>query len=153
MTGAQRPEDAVFREGPLLQVFVAGQLTADLLRAHMGTSADGFAMLSVIAALGPLTPGELARRLGMAPTTVSSWLARLERDDLATRRPNPADGRSQLVELTPRGRDRVREAMPRFKVAIESVRAELGADLDDVLSGLDRLVAALRTLVAETTSS
>jgi DNA-binding MarR family transcriptional regulator len=154
VTDPQHSTRPVFREGPLLQVFVAGQLTADLLRTYLGAAAaDRFAVTSVIAALGPLTPGELARRLGMAPTTVSSWLARLEREGLVVRRPNPEDGRSQLVELTRRGREELREAMPRFKRAIDDVRGELGDDLGDVLAGLDRLVAALRTLVARTTSS
>ncbi len=143
-----------FREGLLLQVFVAGQLTGDLLRAHLGSTMTGerFAVLSVIGAVGPLTPGQLARRLGMPPTTVSTWLARLERDGVTARRPNPDDGRSQLVELTDRGRGELREAMPAFRRSLESVRDELGSDLDDVLSSLDMLVGALRAVVEKTTS-
>jgi DNA-binding MarR family transcriptional regulator len=107
----------------------------------------------VIGVLGPITPTELARRLGMAPTTVSTWLARLETDGVAIRRRNPDDGRSQLVELTDRGRRELRRAMPDFKRAIDRVRDELGDDVEAVLFGLDRLVAALRALVAETTNS
>jgi DNA-binding MarR family transcriptional regulator len=144
-----------FREGLLLQVFVAGQLTGDLLRGELGPSMTGdrFAVLSVIGALGPITPGELARRLGMAPTTVSTWLARLERDGATSRRPNPVDRRSFLVEVTESGRAELRGAMPAFRRALESVREELGEDLDDVLSGLERLVGALRAAVAQTTTS
>ena len=136
-----------FREGLLLQVFVAGQLTGDLLRGELGPSMSGdrFAVLSVIGALGPITPGELARRLGMAPTTVSTWLARLERDGATSRRPKP--------EVTESGRAELQEAMPAFRRALERVRDELGEDLDDVLSGLERLVEALRIAVAETTTS
>ena len=102
-----------------------------------------------------ISPGalELARRLGMAPTTVSTWLARLERDGATSRRPNPEDRRSYLVEVTESGRAELRGAMPAFRRALESVRAELGEDLDDVLFGLERLVAALRAAVAETTTS
>jgi DNA-binding MarR family transcriptional regulator len=149
---ASRPP---FREGVLLQLFVAGQLAGDLLRVELGATMrpDRFAVLSVIGILGPTTPTELARRLGMAPTTVSTWLARLELDGAVIRRRNPDDGRSQLVELTDRGRRELRSAMPDFKRAIDRVRDELGHDVDAVLSGLDRLVAALRALVAETTNS
>jgi DNA-binding MarR family transcriptional regulator len=139
-----------FREGPLLQVFVAGQLAGDLLRAELGPTfaGDRFAVVSVIGALGPITPSELARRLGMAPTTVSSWLARLEADGAAARRPNPDDGQSQLVELTPAGRGEPSRAMPDFRRAVTRVRSALGEELDDVLDGLDKLVAALRGAVA-----
>jgi DNA-binding MarR family transcriptional regulator len=144
-----------FREGPLLQIFVAGQLSGDLLRAELGTAMPGdrFAVLSVIGALGPITPTELARRLGMAPTTVSTWLARLEEDGAAERRRNPDDGRSHLIELTKRGRAELEQALPDFRRAVRRVRGELGDDLDEVLDGLDRLVAALRTVLAEGTSS
>ena len=144
-----------FREGPLLQVYVAGQLAGDLLREELGTTITGerFALLSVIGALGPITPSDLARRLGMAPTTVSTWLARLEADGSARRRPNPGDGRSQLIELTTTGREELQRSMPDFRRAVGRVRAALGDDLDEVLNGLDRLVAALRATLAEDTKS
>lgn len=144
-----------FREGPLLQVYVAGQLAGDLLREELGTTITGerFALLSVIGALGPITPSDLARRLGMAPTTVSTWLARLEADGSARRRPNPRDGRSQLIELTTAGREELQRAMPDFRRAVARVRAALGEDLDEVLNGLDRLVAGLRATLAENTKS
>ena len=144
-----------FREGPLLQVYVAGQLAGDLLREELGTTITGerFALLSVIGALAPITPSDLARRLGMAPTTVSTWLARLEADGSARRRPNPHDGRSQLIELTTAGREELQRAMPDFRRAVARVRAALGEDLDEVLNGLDRLVAGLRATLAEDTKS
>ena len=144
-----------FREGPLLQVFVADQLAGDLLKRELGatTSGDRFAVLSVVGALGPITPTELARRLGMAPTTVSSWLVRLERERIASRHANPDDGRSQLVELTEDGRRELQTAMPAFRRAVGRVRDALGDELDDVLDALDRLVEALRAVLAEDTNS
>lgn len=144
-----------FREGPLLQVFVAGQLAGDLLREELGRAITGerFAVLSVIGAMGPITPSDLARRLGMAPTTVSTWLARLEADEAACRHRNPDDGRSQLIELTGTGREELQRALPDFRRAVGRIRSELGEDLDDVLNGLDKLVAALRAVLAENTKS
>ncbi len=149
---AARP---AFREGPLLQVFVAGQLSGELLRRELGTTITGdrFAVLSVIGALAPITPTELARRLGMAPTTVSSWLARLEREGVAERRPNPDDGRSQLIELTGAGRRELEAAMPEFARAASRVREALGDDLDQVLDALERLVGVLRAALAKDTTS
>jgi DNA-binding MarR family transcriptional regulator len=142
-----------FREGPLLQVFVADQLAGEILKRELGatTAGDRFAVPSVIGALGPITPTELARRLGMAPTTVSSWLVRLER--IASRHANPDDGRSQLVELTEDGRRELETAMPAFRRAVGRVRDALGDELDDVLDALDRLVEALRAVLTEDTNS
>jgi len=107
----------------------------------------------VIGALGPLTPSELARRLGMAPTTISSWLARLEQAGAVRRRPNPDDGRSQLVEVTTRGRSELDDALPGFGRAITRVVNALGPDVDAVLAGSQRLADALRSVLAENTSS
>ena len=112
-------------------------------------------MLSVIGALGPITPTELARRLGMAPTTVSSWLVRLEHEGVASRHANPDDGRSQLVELTEDGTSAsFRRVMPDFRRAVGRVRDALGDDLDDVLDALDasRGGARAQVLAANTSS-
>ena len=148
-------EPPPFREGILLQAFAVQQLSGDLLRAEMGDtmSPPRFAVQSVVGALGPLTPGELARRLGMAPTTVSSWIGRLESDGAVARTRNAEDGRSVLLELTPRGREQLAAAMPHFRRAILALHDALGDDVDAVADGLDLLVDALRaTLAASTTS-
>ena len=155
MSSNARATGPAFREGPLLQVFVAGQLAGELLRRELGETTTGprFAVVSVIGALGPITPTELARRLGMAPTTVSSWLARLEGEAVAERRANPADGRSQLIELTETGRRELRTALPEFDRAATRVRDALGEDLDEVLDALDRLVEGLRVALGESAIS
>lgn len=151
------PDDPrpVLREGVLLQLFVAGQLAGDLLSAELGGTMkpDRFAVQSVIGALGPITPTELARRVGMAPTTISSWLSRLERAGAIRRRPNPEDGRSQLVELTRQGREELQDAMPGFRRAIARVLEALDDDVDAVLAGSARLVEALREALGENTNS
>jgi DNA-binding MarR family transcriptional regulator len=136
-------------------VFVAGQLAHDLLEAELGDamSPDRFAVQSVIGALGPLTPSDLARTLGMAPTTVSTWLTRLEADGALRRRPNPHDGRSQLLQLTPRGRRQLDRAFPGFQRAIRRVLDALGGDVDAVLAGNARLVDVLRGLLDKDTNS
>lgn len=140
----------------LLQVFVAGQLVDDLLSRELGTvgsTPSRFAVESVIGVFGPITPTDLARRLGMAPTTLSTWLRRLRAEGRIVQRPNPADGRSTLVELTPAGREAFEQAGPRFRVALDALFAELGDRRGPVLDGIDELVEALRRTVADTTSS
>ena len=60
-------------------------------------------MLSAVGAFGPLTLTELATMLGLPLTTASDVVRRLEGRGRMARKPNPADGRSQLLELTPAG--------------------------------------------------
>ncbi len=50
---------------------------------------------------GPLTVGELASRLGLTLPTVSGVLADLDRAGLVDRRPDPADRRRTIVQITP----------------------------------------------------
>ena len=149
------PEGRPAREALLLQVFVVSQLTGDLLRTELGDAmrGDRFAVQSVIRALAPVTPRDLARRLGMAPTTVSSWLSRLEADGSIRRRRNPEDGRSQLIETTAKGRQELDRAYPAFGRAVARVRAALGDDLDPVLDAQLMLIEALRRTLAEDTNS
>ena len=132
------PKSRPFREGALLQVYVAGQLAGDLLREELGMTITGdrFALLSVIGALGPITPSDLSRRLGMAPTTFPRGWRDSRRTGRPQRRPNPVDGRSQLVELTPRVAEELQRSLPDFRRAVERVRARSDDDVDAVLDGL-----------------
>ena len=71
-----------------------------------------FSFLSWVRLLEPVTPGTLAAETGIPPTTIRDYLRRLsERGDIV-RRPNPRDGRSYLVKLTPRGRRLVDRGAP-----------------------------------------
>lgn len=51
-----------------------------------------------------LTPGELARRLGLATSTVTRAATRMEKSGLLERRPHPSDARLVTIHLSGRGR-------------------------------------------------
>ena len=68
-----------------------------------GVDTDFYGTLSVIGALGPLTPSEVAERTGTPLTTVSDRLRRMVADGDVERVANPGDGRSHLVRLTAEG--------------------------------------------------
>jgi len=130
----------------LFRLFILGQLADDLLgRAMKGLKVqpNDFAVLSAIRAFQPITPSRLAALLGMPPTTLSSYLRRLEARRLVRRRPNPDDGRSSLLELTRNG-ERLRRA------ADATLGAELAARLGSAGPAVDlaRLAADLRRLRA-----
>ena len=87
----------------LFRLFILGQLADDLLGRAMvdlNLNPNDFAVQSAIRAFQPITPTRLSALLGMPPTTLSSYLRRLEARRQIRRRPNPEDGRSTLLEVT-----------------------------------------------------
>ena len=131
----------------LLQSFITGQLASELLRRELepvGMTPNEFGVQSVIGAFGPVTPTDLAARLGMPPPTVTAWLKRLTAAGQVQRRPHPTDGRSYLVELTEAGRAKWLDAGPRFGAALGRLEELLGDDLDAVWGGGTRFEEALR---------
>jgi len=88
----------------------------------------------------PIAAGELARRLGVTPATISIQLARLVRLRLVLREKDNADGRRVLLRLTEVG---ARMRRQRSLLDPDRVRAAL-----ELLDGeaRDAAVAALRVL-------
>ena len=59
---------------------------------------------------GALPLRVIGERLMVHPTSVTNIISRLDRQGLVVRRPNPADGRGRLAEITPGGRAVVERA-------------------------------------------
>jgi DNA-binding MarR family transcriptional regulator len=136
-----------FEPGLFLRVFILGQLVGDLLESEFraaGHSTADFALRSTIRIMQPVTPTNLAAQLGMRPTTLSAAIRRLERGGSLRRVPNPADGRSVLLELTPTGEEAVLAAFPAFRAARDRLTAELGVDWEAAGEELAGLEHALR---------
>jgi DNA-binding MarR family transcriptional regulator len=145
-TGADPPRP---RLSILYEIHAAASAAHELVEqtlAPHGISGSEFALLSLLAASGAQPPSRLAEWSATSPPTVSKLLARLESRDLVERRPNPADGRSTLVELTGAGRDLHARARPDFAALSERLAGELGSARDDVRWSLQRLAGALSTL-------
>lgn len=135
----------------LFRIFILGQLTDDLLSQAMARhklSSNDFAVSSAIRAFQPITPTRLASLLGMRPTTLSSYLNRLEKRRQIRRRPNPEDGRSTLLELTKTGDKYVVAAYPALRGAIARVHEQLDYSSQDLDLALDRLEDAMRRLLS-----
>lgn len=82
------------------------------------------AVLGRLAVEGPITPKELAAQLRMLPQTLTRPLAALERAGLATRMPDPADGRGALLDITAPGRRALRAEMaPRTRWVSKAMAA------------------------------
>jgi DNA-binding MarR family transcriptional regulator len=135
----------------LFRLYILGQLTNDLFDSAMTRrklNPNDFALQSAIRAYQPVTPSQLSALLGTPPTTLSSQLARLERRKQIKRRPNPADGRSSLIELTKAGEKNVIAAMPALRGAVALVAEHLDYSLEELDLALDRLEDALRAAVS-----
>jgi DNA-binding MarR family transcriptional regulator len=99
--------------------------SARRLRQEAGTdlSPSLTSALATIDRFGPLTPTELAARERVQRPTVTRVACRLEERGLVTRAPDPADGRSALITVTPAGRELLAEIRTR-KDAFLSERVE-----------------------------
>ena len=89
---------------------------------------------------GALPLRMIGERLMVHPTSVTNTIDRLERAAFVARRPNPRDRRGTLAEITPAGREVVRQAT----AALMSAGFGLGGYEDDQLDDLFGLLRGLR---------
>jgi DNA-binding MarR family transcriptional regulator len=135
----------VTRTGPptvLFEVFWTQQKRELLIETALaGTNLppEDYPLYVMIGAEGPWTPTGLAARLGMPLSTAIFRVKRLEQRGHAERVPNPDDGRSFLIRLTPKGKRLLDRARPAFRDYAEAVEARLGP----------KRVAALRDALVE----
>ncbi|HEY8576484.1 MAG TPA: MarR family transcriptional regulator [Devosia sp.] len=89
----------------------AGRLLVRELDRHLSPIGLSPAHMPVLLALehGEATQKEIAERASVKQETMTATLNRMERDGLVSRRPNPDDGRSMLVALTPLAREKLPE--------------------------------------------
>ena len=120
------------RTGPptvLFEVFWTQQKRELLIETALaGTNLppEDYPLYVMIGAEGPWTPTGLAERLGMPLSTAIFRVKRLEQRGHAERVPNPDDGRSFLIRLTPKGKRLLDRARPAFRDYAEAVEARLG---------------------------
>jgi len=83
---------------------LAGRLLVRELERHLaplGLSPGHMPVLLALEDGAALTQKALADRAGVKQATMTATLARMERDGLVRVAPNPDDGRSTLISLTP----------------------------------------------------
>ncbi|MDR6757922.1 DNA-binding MarR family transcriptional regulator [Mycoplana sp. BE70] len=77
-------------------------LSRNLLSSGLYAGQDG--VMLALADNGGMTAGALAARLGVKAPTMTRTIGRLEAQGFVERKPDTADGRLTVVELTPTGR-------------------------------------------------
>lgn len=106
----------------------------------LGVSPAEGHLLTYLRRYAPAPVGELARVFGTKQSTLTSILDRLERDRLLRRAPNPADRRSFLLRLTPKGRS-LAGRLQRELVALEREIARRVTGREQ--AGFDAVMAAV----------
>ncbi|WKA29507.1 MarR family winged helix-turn-helix transcriptional regulator [Bradyrhizobium roseum] len=104
----------------------------------------GMAYLPVVMALeesGPMLQKDLLQRARIEQPTMAALLARMERDGVIARKPDPIDSRARRISLTAKGRSRLGAA-----------RRVMSEVVDVALAGIDAreraaLMSVLRRLV------
>ncbi len=95
---------------------------------------------------GGLRLSDLGTRLGIAPSTLTRNLARLEERGLIRKEPDPIDGRAQLVALTDAGFSAAAEVRRQEDVFARSVLDRLPqGSTTDTLATLENLLTAVRS--------
>jgi len=110
--------------------------------------ADSYGLISLIGASGSITTTEVAARLGIAVTTASDRIRRLEERGFAERAPNPDDGRSHLVSLTPTGRAAFETTFANWREAMAELEAELKIPSVQIAEAVRELDRAMREILA-----
>lgn len=104
------------------------------------------AALASVERHGPLTPSELAEIERVRRPTATRTLRALTEAGLAERTPDPDDGRSALVSVTPTGRERLRRLRGRKNAYLARRMRELPAADVEVL---ERAAAILERILEE----
>lgn len=128
---------------------VANSTRALLDNALRGTglSAHEFALYSVLCDPGGRTPTELASVLQMPQTTISSVVRRLEKRDHVRRIPEPRDGRSHRLVLTPKGRAAHQRAGKAFLPVLGAVEGNLDTPIAEARRALRSIDDAVRAAI------
>ena len=124
-----------------------GRLAERRLRP-LGLSASQMPVLYLLRDGGAVAQKDLARFARIEQPSMAQLLARMERDGLIRRSPDPADGRSSLVSLTRAAQAR----LPAARAALKTGRADMLAgfaseDVDTLRRLLIRLNDNLARMV------
>lgn len=115
---------------------------ADRRLNPLGLAAGQIPVFTALLMNGPASQKTLAQAVAIEQPTMAATLSRMERDGVIERSPDPNDGRSALVSLTPHFADRA-EALLR---ALRTMNADAMADVPE--DERETFLATLRTVVS-----
>ena len=113
---------------------------------ELGVSAGYLPVFFALAAGKAMTQTALANVAAIEQPTMAATLTRMERDGLIQRQPDPNDGRSSLVSLTPAAQKKVKAV----EAAVSKVNDRALSGLSEkeratFMTALDAIIRALQT--------
>ena len=124
------------------------EVSEQIMRAE-GIDPDEYGRVSFIGFLQPVTRTRLAEATGMRRTTVRDMVGGLIEKGHVEERPNPRDGRSTLITLTPKGQRIFDEGKPIFQKVLRAIDDALDGELREHEEAVRRIRIALQQLVEE----
>jgi DNA-binding MarR family transcriptional regulator len=120
--------------------------TANPVLESYGISRANFEILMAIAGAKQAPQSDIARRLGLAPATLSEALDKLSADDWCLRAPSRRDGRVKMISLTPKGKKLVRDTVKAIQVAEQAASQTVSTQEFDIAL---RVLKAMNRKLAE----
>lgn len=150
MLGRVKPSSATALTDPTLQFLQTLWALDHGLQSHSkrmktrtGVTGPQRLLLRILSKHPGAAPSQLARLLFFDKGTVTVILRTLERSGFVRRRPNPADARGVLLDLTPKGRRVARESRATVEAVVRATLAQVSdADIRTTRKVLDQLAAA-----------
>lgn len=128
----------------LRRILRATELHAKEVAQSAGLTPVQLRVVQIVAETGTSTGGAIARRMHVAPATITAMVDKLERAGHVARQPSQTDRRQTIIALTDRGRDALRRAPDALQ---QRFAAEFGALADweqaMVVAVLERVAAML----------
>jgi len=112
-------------------------------RAGLVMPVKSASLLRAVATLGPVSVSDLVRALDRSHQLIQQKMPKLVTLGLVTRRPDPADQRIILIEITDTGREQL-ALLDGLAPAFERAYAEMEQDAGPVFDGIRRAIDALK---------
>jgi DNA-binding MarR family transcriptional regulator len=123
---------------------VLGQIVRRLRAERRDLSLAQITVVGRLDRLGPMSISALAATERVRPQSMAATVASLEQEGLVSRRPDPADGRRVVLELTDSGRAAIAaERQRREGWLAQAITRELDARERELLAEATRLLARL----------
>ncbi len=134
------------------ELLVAGRYAWEVSNAELravGVDPAEYGPLSFIGVMQPVTRKQLAEATGRPRTTERDILRGLIERGHVREFPNPRDGRSTLLELTPEGQAIFDRGIPAFQRALHRIDAALQGELREHEDAVRRVRRAVQALAGE----
>jgi DNA-binding MarR family transcriptional regulator len=152
MIGTMAEVEPIVRGAITQELWAAARYGWELTRKRLeaeGVDPREYGPLSFVGTLQPVTRTRLAEAMGLRRTTLRDLVGRLIERGHVREEPNPRDGRSTLLTLTPAGQEIFDRGLPVFRRVLAQIDAALDGGLDEHEQAVRRVRVALQTLSAD----